>query len=368
MIRFPVSRPYLGDAEQQLVARTLEERELTYGPTARRFEEEFAAQHGVRFAVATTSGTTALHLALAALGLGPEDEVIVPDLTFAATANAVRYTGARVVLADVDPETWTISPADAESKTTKHTRAILPVHLYGNPCHMAEIAELARRYRLHVIEDAAEGLGGAYRGTPLGALGLAGIFSFYANKVMTTGEGGAAITGDGVFAGRMQYLRGQAMDAAFGRKAPWYFHSEIGFNYRMTAGQAALGLGQLSHLEDMLAKRREIFVRYASRLCYDGAATPRVLPDATQAPWLFTLQLDQRVDRESLMARLLERGVETRPTFVPLHRLPPYRKSDYRFPCATKLGDHGLSLPTYPELTLDNVDEISEIVLKEMKV
>lgn len=357
MIRFPVSRPCIGDAERDHILVALARTELTHGAFVEQFETALAAYLGARYCVAAVNGTAALHLALAAAGLGPGDEVLVPDLTYVATANAVRYTGARVVLVDADPETWCMSFWDAERKLTSRTRAILLVHLYGNPCDMAAFGTMAACNHLAIFEDNAEGLGGAWRGHALGTLGHAGMLSFYGNKVLTTGEGGAVITDNLALRENMRLLRGQGMS-----QTQRYFHTVTGYNYRMTALQAAVGCGQLTHLEDMLQKRRAIFARYASRLgCSDNV--PRVLLGARPAPWLYTLQVGP--GRDELAQRLARRGVETRPTFVPLHRMPMYRQPDDQFPNASRLGDEGLSLPTYPELTLDEVDQICDIFVEE---
>ncbi len=349
MIKYPVSRPCLTAADRHSVMAALEHCQLTQGVNVRRFEGELALRLGVPHVVATTSGTTALHLALAALGLGPGDEVIVPDLTYVATANAVAYTRARVRLADIDPATGCLDVEDVARKITGRTRAIIPVHLYGVPCDMETLFRLAGP-DIHIIEDAAEGFGGTYwthSGAPMGTLGTCGTFSFYGNKIMTTGEGGAVVTRDPALADRLRSLRGMAQDPK-----QRYFHTELGFNYRMTDLQAALGFGQLSHLTEMLTKRTQICDRYSQRVL--GRSWP-----AGHAPWLFTFLLPEGCPRDVFMARLDEQGIETRPAFVPLHRMPMFRTgSDRDFPGATFFGDQGVSLPTYPELSLNDVDII----------
>ena len=355
----PVSQPSLGPAERALVNECLDNVQLTYGPMTRRFERELADYLKVRHVLATSSGTTALHLALVALGVGPRDEVLVPDLTFVATANAVFYTGAKVVLVDVDPRTWCLDLADAAQKVTRRTKAVVPVHLYGVPCDLAGLRELAEIHKLLIVEDAAEGLTGTYADRPLGSFGDAGIFSFYGNKILTTGEGGAVATDDEGLYQRLYLLRGQALDPK--RR---YYHPEVGFNYRMTDLQAAVGVGQLGRLDQMVARRRDIFRLYRERLCYYGYASSGVRTDV--APWLYTLLLHHSVERDDLMAWLATQGIETRPTFVPLHRLPTYRQEDHRFPVACRVGDHGLSLPTFPDLTFQQVDHICDVILKKL--
>lgn len=356
-LEYPVSQPCLSDKERLLVNGALLNNELTYGYMARSFESQLAEYLRVKHVLVTSSGTTALHLVLAAMGIGPGDEVLVPDLTFVATANAVLYCGATPVLVDVHPKTWCMDPAEARRKITDRTAAIIPVHLYGNPCEMVSFLNMG----VPIVEDAAEGFTGSYRGKMLGAIGEAGTFSFYGNKIMTTGEGGAVCTNNDDLAARMFLLRGQAIDP--NRR---YYHSEVGFNYRMTDIQAAIGLGQMTHLTSMVDRRRKIIHDYASRLGYHVCA-PCVRPDIQHAPWLFTFQLNRGVNRENLMQRLIQRGIETRPTFVPLHRLPMFRGCDAEFPNACAVGDRGLSLPTYPQLTDGDVEHICDVVEHELR-
>jgi perosamine synthetase len=316
-----------------------------------RFECEFAKFLNVPHVVAVANGTVALHLALHALDIGRGDEVLVPDLTYVATANAVAYTGATPVLVDVDLQTWNIDLRLARGKITERTRAILPVHLYGIPCDMAAVRDLANDYSLAVVEDAAEGLGGQYGCHSLGTLGDAGCFSFYGNKVVTTGEGGAVVTTNRDLAAFLRHYRGQAMTSIR------YFHDAIGFNYRLTDLQAAIGLAQLQRVQDLLEKRRRVIQRYRTVL-----GMPH--PDPTWAPWLFTFLLPADVDRTRLADFLGCAGIETRPTFVPLHQMPMYRGLDQHFPHACVIGDRGISLPTFPELPAAAIDHICALLAK----
>lgn len=353
-MKYPVSKPCIGVLERSLVDDTMQRVQLSQGEMVRRFERALAAYVGTAHALATTSGTTALHLVLAALGIGPGDEVIVPDLSFVATANAVAYTGATPVLADVHPMSWCIDPLDVRRKLTPRTRAILPVHLYGVPADMLTLSAIAREYKLHLIEDAAEGLGGWYYGHQLGSFGTASTFSFYGNKVATCGEGGAICTNDEALYERMYFLRGQALDPM--RR---YYHPEVGFNYRLTDLQAAVGVGQMMRLEEMLERRREIFEIYHTALCDHIGVVPSA-PHTRPAPWVFTLQLNHGVSRDGMMARLADRGIETRPGFVPMHQLPMYQRDG--FPVSSQLADRIISLPTYPGLTDEDVRVISDEV------
>lgn len=355
MIR--VAQPDFSVLERKYLLETFDSGQITQGPRVAEFEDLLARWSDTQFAVAVANGTVALHLALLAYGIGRGDEVIVPDLTFVATANAVRYCGATPVLVDIEPDTWTLDPQKAKDAITRRTRAIIPVHVYGSPADMDFFRKLAAARSLVLIEDAAEGRGGELLGQPLGSLSDAGTFSFYGNKVFTTGEGGAIVTNDAHVAQRLKFLRGQAMDP--NRR---YFHPEVGYNYRMTDLQAAIGLAQLARGGEILEKRSRVFKRYVDNLCYDGL-TPRIRSSGQQAPWLFTILVD---DREKLAEELHRFGVETRPTFVPLHRLPPFRSTKY-FPAADDVGTRGISLPTHAGVTLEQVDEICGIVRRHLE-
>lgn len=359
-IRVPVSRPRLTLAEHQATARVMRSGQLTFGPTCIEFESALAKLLDIDHVVVTSSGTTAIHLALAAIGIGPSDEVLVPDLTFVATANAVSYCGATPVLIDVDPDTWCIDTTLLQSRITSRTRAIIPVSLYGVPCAMDAIRIIADGHGLAVIEDAAEGFGGTYADgpfvdRPIGTGSDAGTYSFYGNKIITTGEGGAVVTRNSSLATQLRHLRGQAMVA--NRR---YYHDEVGFNYRMTELQAAIGLAQLTHFKSMRERRRAIIEHYAARLSHVVYSHPCVYRQA--APWLYTAEFITPVT--SLASHLASHGIETRPVFVPLHRLPMWRNqgTDYDFPVASRMADRGLSLPTYAELSPQLVDEVCDLV------
>src|SRR4051794_2062931 len=248
----PISKPSIGPRERELVLDAVDSGWVSsIGKYIDEFEAVFARYCGTEFALAVSNGTTGLHLALVTLGIGPGDEVIIPDLTFVATANAVAYTGAKPILADVDPDTLCIDPASVKSLITERTKVIMPVHLYGHPADMDELTVIAKAYNVAVIEDAAEAHGAEYKGRRVGGLSQCGVFSFYGNKVITTGEGGMLTTNDPAFYRRAKRLRDHAMSAE--RR---YFHDERGFNYRMTNLQAALGVAQMERIGEFL-KRRE---------------------------------------------------------------------------------------------------------------
>jgi perosamine synthetase len=340
----PVFTPWLPESARRYVLDCVDTGWISsLGEYVPRFEAALAGFCEARHAVATANGTVALHLALAVLGIGPGDEVLVPDLTFVATANAVRYTGATPVLVDVDPGTWGMDPEAARRKLTPRTRAILPVHLYGRPVDLDPLLALAAEHRLDVIEDAAEAHGARYKGRRVGALGRIGAFSFYGNKIFTTGEGGAVVTNDDRLAKRAAFLRDHAMDP---RRR--YYHPEIGFNYRMTNIQAAIGCSQLEHAEEILARRRAIARAYDAGLAgIPGLAGPRTMPWEESICWMYSVLVEPAfgLDRDAVAAGLRARGVDSRPFFVPLHELPPYHSGE-PFPAATALARQGINLPS----------------------
>lgn len=356
-----IAEPELGAAERRYLLEAVDAGEISsQGRFVRQFEERFAAFAGARHGIATSNGTTALHAAVVALGAGPGDEVIIPPMTFVGTGNAVAYCGARPRFVDVDPAYWGIAPDRIAAAVTPRTRGIIVVHLYGHPADMDPILEVARAHRLWVLEDAAEAHGALYRGRPVGSIGDAAIFSFYANKVITTGEGGIVVTGDDRLAQRVRHLRDHAMDPT--RR---YWHDEIGFNYRMTNLQAAVGLGQLERINEFVARKREIRNWYGQFLAgLDGLVPIAEQPWARATCWLYTVLLDEHRgwNRERLMEQLREAGVETRPCFVPLSHLPMYREPDGRYPVSERIGRTGVSLPSGVSLTRNDVERVAGLV------
>lgn len=353
----PLVAPWLGARERRLVAECVRSGWVSSrGRFVDEFERRFAAYCGARHGVATSSGTTALHLALLALGVGPGDDVLVPTLSFVATANAVRYVGARPVFVDSEPETWTLDPAAARRAITRRTRAIVVVHLYGHPAAMDEILALAARDGLPVVEDACQAHGSEYRGRRAGSLGTIGCFSFFANKLITTGEGGMLVTDRRDLADTARLLRDHGMSPT--RR---YWHPRVGFNYRMTNLQAALGVAQLDRLDALVARRRRNARQYAAALAGTPAvAPPPAAPWARPVPWLHTVLLRgaSRRARDRVAAALARQGIETRPVFYPISALPPYRDGSRRFPVAERLSREGLSLPSSPHLTAAQIARV----------
>jgi perosamine synthetase len=363
----PISKPFLGAREKELVLDALDSGWVSsIGKYIDEFETSFARYCGTEYAIAVSNGTTGLHLALAALGLQPGDEVIVPDLTFVATANAVAYTGATPVLADIDADTLCIDPASVKSLISERTKAIIPVHLYGHPADMDALTEIGRAHGIDIIEDAAEAHGAEYRGRRVGGLGKCGVFSFYGNKVITTGEGGMLTTDDREFYQRARRLRDHAMSPQ--RR---YFHEERGFNYRITNLQAALGVAQLERIDDFLGRRAEIMGWYHAEIATtEQVRLNRVKNWAKSAFWMICLEVDwlDEQRRDAFMQALRTRGIDTRPYFCTMSSMPMY--SQRPLPVATRKSQIGLNLPSYYELTKSEVQRIGSDVndlLREMR-
>ena len=346
-----LAEPWLCGNEAAYVNDALRRNQLSAGSYVARFEAAFAPVAGCTEAIATSSGTTALHLLLAALNVGPGDEVLVPDLTFVATANAVRYCGARPVPVDVDPDTWALDPLLVRRYVTPRTVGLIAVHLYGVPADMPLLLQEAQAHGLWLVEDAAEAPGATLDGKPVGSFGVGAAFSFYGNKLITTGEGGMVTTNDARLAARCRLLRGQGMDPA--RR---YWHTDLGYNYRMTELQGALGLGQVEHFNAHLAARRRVAGWYQQFGHMQDWQAARGWP----AWWLNVALLP---DREERSAQLARRGIETRPAFVPLHRLPIYADDPGRYPVADMVGRQGLCLPSHARLTADDVWSVCQAVV-----
>jgi perosamine synthetase len=352
----PIYTPSLDGHEEAYVCDAVRSGWISsLGSYVTRFEEEFARFCGVSHAVSVSNGTVALHLAIHALGIGAGDEVLVPSLTFVATANAVQYTGATPIFVDVDPVSWCMDPEDVRRRITPRTRAMVPVHLYGHPAPMAALRALAAEHQLWVIEDAAEAHGAAIDGRRTGGWGDVGTFSFYANKIITTGEGGMLTTDDSALAARCRMLRDHAMPPQ--RR---YWHDEVGFNYRMTNLQAAVGVAQLERIHHFLERKRAIAALYRQELAgLPGITFAAERPGYTNVYWMASIQVapPYPLARDALIPVLRSRGIDSRPFFHPLDTLPPYR-SDTPCPVALQLSRSGLNLPSSPTLTDEQVTYI----------
>jgi perosamine synthetase len=334
------------------------------GKYVRMFEESFSEYVGCPYSLAVSNGTVALHLALVTLGIGPGDEVIVPDLTFAAPVNAVLYVGATPVLVDVDPVTMAIDADAATAAITDRTRAIIPVHLYGHPADMTKLMQLAEQHDLLVIEDCAEALGSRYGDAHVGNFGHASTFSFYGNKTITTGEGGMVLFRDAAIRERAKILRDHGMSPD--RR---YWHNEVGFNYRLTNIQAAIGLAQLERIGTFIDRKRWIADQYKARLSgIDALQLPTEQGKAFNSYWLYTVVLDINYvsKRNSILDMLKENGIEARPVFFPLHRMPPYERysrSGAQWTVANHLSDGGISLPSSVHVTENELQRVCSMLI-----
>jgi perosamine synthetase len=364
----PVARPSIGERELRYVTdAVLSGWVSSRGKYIGMFEEQFASFCGTNHAVATSNGTVALHLALAALDIGPGDEVIVPALTFIATANAVSYCHARPVFVDIEPTSWNLDPDQVEAAITPRTRAIIPVHLYGQPCRIDRILEIAERHGLSVIEDAAEALGAEFDGRRVGSFGHMGCFSFYGNKNITTGEGGAVVTNDARLNEKLRILRDHGMS-----QTRRYWHDLVGFNYRMTNIEAALGVAQLERWDQISAARVRISDRYGECIRGEHLMAPKGWQEANPVCWIFTMMLNNettQVDRDELLARLALHGVDGRPAFYPIPAMPPYFEPDWasRYPVSAQVSAQGFSLPTYVDMTDNDLDRVVAAMLISVK-
>jgi len=345
----PIARPQLGTEERDAVVAVLDSGVLAQGPRVAEFEAAFAAMVGAPYAVAVSSGTAALHLALLGHGIGPGDEVITTPFTFIASANAILYTGARPVLVDATFDDFCIDPALVSAAITPRTRAILPVSLYGQPADLPALAGLAQEYGVALVEDAAQSHGAAIGARCSGSWGT-GCFSFYPTKNMTSGEGGMVTTADASLAERIRLLRSHGM-------AVRYHHDSLGYNLRMTEIHAAIGLAQLSKLPGFNARRREIASRYDAEL--RGVITPRTRPGVTHVYHQYTIRVAQR---DAFAAALADRGVGSAVYYpVPVHRqkaLAALGFGDRRYPVSERLSEEVLSIPVHPGLAERDVDTV----------
>ncbi len=383
-MNIPMSSPDLSDAERRAVLEVLQTPVLSMGERIRRFEAAFRDLTGARHAIAVSSGTAGLHLCVRAAGIGAGDAVITTPFSFVASTNVLLFEGAIPVFVDVDPRTGNIAPhlvAEAardlaqggaaarkwlpralRRRRTPPLRAILPVDVFGQVADMDPIRAVAREHGLKVIEDSCEALGAEYKGRPAGTLGDYGVFAFYPNKQITTGEGGVVITDDDEAADFMRALRNQG-------RAPgdtWLQHTHLGYNYRLDEMSAALGAVQMSRLEALLRKRDQVAAWYEARLRdVPGVETPFVEPETTRMSWfVYVVRLDPALDRDEVARRLRERGVPSRPYFVPIHLQPymverfGYREGD--FPITEDLGRRSLALPFSGVMSEAQVEYVSQ--------
>jgi perosamine synthetase len=359
-MQVPMSRPDIGEAEIELVNQVLGTPYLSIGPMLERFEQGMARCIGTQHAVGVSSGTAGLHLCVRAAGIGEGDEVITTPFSFVASANCVLYERARPVFVDIEPDSLNIDPQRIEDAVTRRTRAILPVHAFGQPADMAHILDIARRHGLWVIEDACEAVGAEYLGRKVGTLSDAAVFAFYPNKQMTTGEGGIIVTDRDDWNALFRSLRNQGRDASHA----WLCHARLGYNYRLDELSAALGVAQLQRIEGLLQKRERVAQMYNERLAeIDGVTLPFVAATTTRLSWfVYVIRLSQGIDRDTVMEKLEKRGIPSRPYFTPIHLQPFYRQMfGYQvgdFPVTERVAERVLALPFYGGMEEEKVDYV----------
>lgn len=350
----PIYRPDLSGNEKKYVNECIDTSWISSrGRFVNEFEMQFAARIGVEHAASVCNGTVALHLALMALGIGPGDEVIVPTLTYIASANAVAYTGATPVFVDSLRDTWQIDPEDVVRNLSSRTKAIMPVHLYGHACDMDALVSIAHAHRLFLVEDCAEAFGTFYKGRHVGTFGDVSTYSFFGNKTITTGEGGMVVSNDKTLIERARHLKGQGL--ATHRE---YWHDVVGYNYRMTNIEAAIGLAQLERADEFIAAKRALAQRYVSGLKGLPIEVHCEAPDTVHSYWMFSILVQHAKHRDPLRAQLAEAGIETRPLFYPMHTMPMYSRNYRKHNVAEDLAWRGINLPSWPGLSDAQVDYI----------
>lgn len=365
MIMIPVNEPLIGEKELQYVSECLKTGWISSaGKYIKEFEERWASYCGMKYGIAVSNGTTALQVAVGCLDFRRGDEVIIPTFTIISCALAVVYNRGRPVLVDSEPKTWTVDVSQIEAKITPRTRAIMLVHIYGHPCNMDPIIELAKKYKLITIEDAAEAHGAEYKGRKCGGLGDISCFSFCANKIITTGEGGIVLTNNKEYAEKARSLRNLCF-----KKERRFYHTELGYNFRLTNVQAAIGLGQLERIDELVKKKGWIGYTYNERLKdIPGLILPVEGPWAKNVYWMYGIVLDESTgtNAREFAKHLHEHGVHTRPFFLGIHEQPIFQKmgffKDEHYPVAERIAKQGLYLPSGLTLTGSQIAQICQTV------
>lgn len=365
--QIPLARPNITQAEIDAVVAVMRTPHLSLGPKVPQFEQAFAEYVGTRHAVACINGTAALHLVVRAMGIGPGDEVITTPFSFVASANCILMENATPVFADVDPLTWNIDPKKIEAAITKKTKAIIPVDVFGQPADYRTIRELAKAHNLKVIEDSCEALGSTYHDRKAGALGDCGVFGFYPNKQLTTGEGGMVVTDDGELADLCRSIRNQGRAVGGG----WLAHPRLGYNYRLSDINAAIGHVQLSRLDEILAERNRVVASYKQRLAGENRLSLQKVAPAIEMSWfVFVVRLAERytqADRDRILKSLAQRGIGCNNYFVPIHLQPFYvDRFGYKpglYPVCEALAARTIALPFHHELTASQIDHVCETLI-----
>jgi perosamine synthetase len=353
--QYPVYQPLLDGNEKNYVNECLDSTWISSkGRFISEFESKFSEFTKIKYSIAVPNGTIALHLALLTLGVGKGDEVIVPTLSYVASANAVTYTGANPVFVDSMYGTWQIDPSDVRKKITKRTKAVMPVHLYGFPSDMNEIKKIAGENNLLIIEDCAEAFGTKLQEKHIGNFGNISAFSFFGNKTITTGEGGMVSTNNKKLFQLATRLKGQGL-----AKNREYWHDIVGYNYRMTNICAAIGLAQLERAEMIISRKRQIAEWYHTLLSDLSVEFHQEVQGIFHSYWMVNFLVNNYKDRDKLRDHLKKNGIETRPVFFPIHTMPIYRNNKHKFPVAEDIARRGITLPSYPGLTREDVLFIS---------
>ncbi|MBF7729329.1 DegT/DnrJ/EryC1/StrS family aminotransferase [Pseudomonas sp. N040] len=357
-----MSAPDINDQDIALVVQALKSGQLSMGPFVEQFEQKFSAYIGARHAIAVSSGTAGLHLCMHAANLRPGDEVITSPFSFVASANCILYEGAKPVFVDIDEATFGVDPSLVANAINQNTRAILPIHVFGQPCAMDELLTLASKHELLVFEDACEAVGAEYRGRKVGSFGKANVFAFYPNKQMTTGEGGIILTDDDEWAEKFRSLRNQGRS----KMGAWLHHEVLGFNYRMSELSAALGCSQISRIDELLDKRQNAANHYQQRLAgIPGVRLLQPTPATTRMSWFVMLiRLDPDICRDSVMQHMQAAGIPTRTYFSPIHLQPFFReKFGYQegdFPVTESVAKGTLALPFFSSMAVGDIDYVAD--------
>lgn len=356
--KIPIYAPNLSGNEKKYVMDCLDSTWISSkGEYIKKFETAFAENIDCKYAASVCNGTVAIHLALVALGIGPDDEVIVPTLTYIASVNSIVYTGATPVFVDSLASTWQMDPNDVKQKITPKTKAIMCVHLYGQACDMDALKQIAKEHNLYLVEDCAEAMGSTYKNRHVGTFGDVSTFSFFGNKTITTGEGGMVVTNDETIYDRLVHYKGQGL-----AKHREYWHDVVGYNYRMTNICAAIGLAQLERLETVLKRKTEIALLYKEQLKHLPLSFHEQEPDTFHSYWMVSVLVNDITKRDELREYLAQKGIETRPLFYPAHTMPMYAQKFQKFPVAENLGWRGINLPSYPDLTNEDIEYITQSI------
>ncbi|PMQ01785.1 MAG: polysaccharide biosynthesis protein [Dictyoglomus sp. NZ13-RE01] len=365
MEKIPMSSPDIDESDIQAVVEVLKSGRLSLGPKTKEFEELMAKYVGVKYAVAVSSGTTALHTIVRALGIGEGDEVLVPSFTFCASVNVILYERAIPVFVDIESETYNLDPEDLERKITKRTKAIMVVDVFGHPAEWDEILRIADKYNLKVIDDSCEALGAEYKGKKIGQFGSAGAFAFYPNKQITTGEGGIIVTDDENIAKMARSLRNQGR----GEMGAWLHHERLGYNYRMDEMSAALGVSQLKRIESFLQKREKVAQMYTEKLKkFSWVRPPKVKPYVRMSWFVYVITLENGIDRDKVIEEMAKEGIPARGYFSPIH-LQPYMREMFGYkggelPVTENIAKRTLALPFHNNLTEEEIDEVIRVLEK----